>query len=710
MNSSTPYRLFIRAFILFVALQSSLWLYFTRVEKIAGPWAKMLLHPFTLFFFICLAAFYFLRRFPLPVTTHQPPITNHYSLVTSHITSIGLFLLLFFLLIINNRYYFLQDDNYAQFSPVIIHGLDGWYNEGSFPTYNPWQLAGSPTYSYSTYAFLYPVTHISYLFSRFILNDVHQCCTVFAFIHFALGYWFCYRLLLRWNMHPALAIAAALSFVFCGFNLVAVRSWYYVAPTVFFLPAIFYSVWNRPVYSSSGKHIAWPIVLFTVYAYSGNFQYWVYSFLFFALFELCRQYKNGTFLKGLLFTGLVGIVSLLLFAPQLLATWHETRTLPRTGGMGAGILPGAGALVFPYLGKAQLPNGWGQGGLHHYDAFFYYGGFIFLLLALSFLLYRVMYKRFPLVATEQYPVTSFLWLLLLAFVLSLGAPGILWWLQAQLPVLNKFNHPFKLLLYVQFFGIVAGAVLLQQLMNRIPQLAVARMYYGVAAIIIFLLAVNVHNTQQAFYVYTYKKPYVQTDWAFHPENNYRVLPIGAVRSPDDNFSNSLQMNFPMVNQVASIDGYEPLNNLGPDLYRNHRAFGVRYFVVAEHSTEPAFYRQTEKDLEHYQGHTSFRKMYSGNKITVYEDSLCEPVVQLWNSSGKPVQPEKIIYRNNGIDIQTGNIPLQQVQLGFMYRKGMEVYYDNRKCRQVSADSLQRILVKDTGTAATIKLRYRPFPF
>lgn len=716
MNSRTTYRPFIAAMAIFIVLQVLLFVYFTRAEKIAQPWMEMLLHPFTLFFLICITGFWFLRKYKIPATLHTTyKIPDKPTIKFYHFASLIVFLLLFSVLLQNNPYYFLQDDNYAQFSPVIINGLDGWYNQGSFPTYNPLQLAGSPTFSYSTYAFLYPGTHISYLFSRFVLNDVHQFCNVFAFLHFALGYWFCYRLLLRCKLHPALAIAAALSFVFCGFNLMAVRSWYYVAPTIFFLPAIFYTVLNKPVYAVSQKNIFWPVVLFTVYAYSGNFQYWVYTFVFFVLFELIRQKQNGSFLKGLLFTGLVGIISLILFAPQLLSTWHETRYLPRSGGMGAGILPGAGALVFPYIGKAQLPNGWGQSGLHQYDAFFYYGGFVFLLLAFAVILYGIINKRFPLIpVNRQLQAKSFMLLLALAFVLSLGASGLLWWVQAKLPVLNKFNHPFKLLLFVQFFGIVSGAVLLQQLFQKLRPAAQLRVQYGFAVVTIMLIAFNIYFTRQAFYVYPYKIPYTEINRSLFVPGDYRVMPVAPVRSPNPDFSVSMMMNFPTAYGIPSMDGYEPLNNMGPDIYRDHRAFGIRYFILSKQEAEKEYPQVTEKQLGLFRYHESFKKILTTDQLVIYEDSLYEPVVQLYDASGAAFKPYRITYRNNGVDIQTtalGNkTALQKVKLNFMYRNGLYVYYDNQRCRAIETDSLRRMIVNDTGSARIIQLRYRPFPF
>src|SRR5689334_19885492 len=42
-------------------------------------------------------------------------------------------------------FYFVEDDNLAQFMPVVLHGCRSLFHDGVFSTWNPHQFLGSPT-------------------------------------------------------------------------------------------------------------------------------------------------------------------------------------------------------------------------------------------------------------------------------------------------------------------------------------------------------------------------------------------------------------------------------------------------------------------------------------------------------------------------------------------------------------------------------------
>lgn len=673
---------------------------------------KILLHPLLLFCLVCVIIFFYSRsKNSLTLVPRSPSPVSRVSFY--HIIAASSFLLLVFILLGTDKYYFLQDDNYTQFTPVIINGLDGWYNEGHFPAYNALQLAGSPTFGYSTYAFLYPGTHISYLVSTYLLNDAYQFNNVFALLHFATGFFFMYRLLLRLNLHPLIAIAAALSFIFCGFNLMAVRSWYYVAPTICFLPALFYLLVKKTADAPLKKSWLWPTVLFTLYAFSGNFQYWVYTFGFFALFELMKQKKYGSIKNGLLYLGLIFLVSMAVFSPQLAATFNETKDLPRTGGEGQGILSGTGPMLLPFIAKGELPNGWGSSELREYDTYFYHGGFIFLILSIAVLVFWLLRGKCRLLpGYEHFVPKAFLLLLALAFLFAMGRSGGLWWLMAKLPLFDKFNHPFKFLLFVQFFGIAAGAILLQQLILRTREKEQPLYRYALNIVVLLNLCILVYHARQAFYKYEYQQPYTAIAWLnqLDPKKDYRIMPSGPLRSPDTGFESSMQMNFPMVYGIASLDGYEPLNHQGVDVYRYHREFGVRYFIESKHRAEPGFSAHNG-ELQRYRYYSEFRKIYEDAQVKVYEDSLYEPIAALYNAQGNEIKNYTIKYQNNGLDIQLPQPDtLSRMRLSLISRKGLNIYYNNRLCRKFLSDQSGRIYCTEMLPASVIRVRYKALPF
>jgi hypothetical protein len=626
-----------------------------------------------------------------------------------HITGGSLFLLLCAYLLANQPWYFLQDDNYVQFTPTLVQGLEGWYGRGDFPTLNPYQLTGVPTFGYSTYAFLYPGTHVSFIISKYLFGNVWHFNTVFALLHFALGYWFSYRLLIRLRCHPLLAIAAALGFVFCGYNLMAVRSWYYVAPVIMFVPLI--ALCTLQTIDKTGWRGWLPLaLLFALFAYAGNFQYWVYTFLFFAGWVLFNS-GRVTFFKNLGRTATIASVALLLFSPQLIATLGETTGLERVGGEGQGIYNGLNALVLPYISKAALPNGWGSVAFRHADAHFYYGHLFLPLLAFIALFYTMLSG---LQSGKFRTYRVLLLLFVIAFLLSLGRGGLLWWAMAKLPVFNQFNHPFKFLLFVQFFAMIAGALALQYLIqahfNRRLQNIVALLL--VSSIVV--LPFHLNKTRQAFYVYRYDRPYTKPSFTekLAVGSNYRILPIGPLRSFDKGYEASLQMNFPAAYGIASADGYEPLDRKVFDFYRHHRQWGIRYFIQSLHQPEPNGFPIQNYGLQRYAGYRDFKEVYRDGGVIVYEDNLCEPVVQCLDEQGRllpfsyQLTPE---YHNNGLQVRlpATDTQVRTLVLALAWRRGWLCKVDGVGVKPVK-DAVGRMAVSVPGSCNTIRLYYQPF--
>ncbi len=94
----------------------------------------------------------------------------------------GLAFLVCILTILERRqpFFFSQDDNLAQFLPVIVQGCHSLL-QGVFPTWNPYQLLGAPTTTVGVYSLTYPFTYASYLLSRFffVMNSSPSRPTVF---------------------------------------------------------------------------------------------------------------------------------------------------------------------------------------------------------------------------------------------------------------------------------------------------------------------------------------------------------------------------------------------------------------------------------------------------------------------------------------------------------------------------------------------------
>jgi hypothetical protein len=619
------------------------------------------------------------------------------------------FLLCTAIIFYQDSYYFLQDDNYAQFTPTIIHGLDGWYQQGSFPTYNPLQLGGTATFEYSTYAFLYPLTHISYWLSKYVLHNPWQFNNVFAVVHFAIGYYFTYKLLTRLAIHPVLSMLAALSFIFCGYNLEAARSWYYVAPTIAFLPVLIYylTVLGNKKYSFKNYSIL--IVILSLYAYSGNFQYWIYTVIFILLFSFYTQWKckKQYLFQWLLLFAVVAI----LYAPQLILTYFSVKDIDRAGGEGQGIWEGIGSVFFPYLYNNAMPNGWGGAAYRKVSGHFYYGGFLF---TLSFLFFIASWLRYKKSVQDFFTINTllkpFLLLATLALVLAIGRPGLLWMIQSKLPLLNKFNHPFKFLLFAQFFMIVSGAFIVHHFLKPYIHKKIVFAFMSISSILVLL---HVVQTKDAFFVYNLQgKPYTTPNFKnlFSKQNDYRILSLAAARSTDALFSHSLTMNFATPQGIASIDGYEPFFQNRYNLFIEHRQASIRYFILAKHTASNTYFMGLKNQLSNFNDYKQFLKIYEDAQVTILENSSYQPIIQFLQKDSAIHVPYTIENKNNGIIVQLPQaVTASQLILGYNYNKNLDVYINHKK-KEYTKDAYNRIQVMVQEPVRTITLIYRPLKY
>jgi hypothetical protein len=623
----------------------------------------------------------------------------------------SLFVLLFAILMYLDQYYFLQDDNYAQFTPIIVHGLEGLYTNGTFPTYNPYQYGGMPTLDQSIYSFIYPLTHISFLLSKYVLGNSYYFNNVFACIHFAIGYYFLYKLLRKFNIHFWIAMTAALSFIFCGYNLMAVRSWYYVAPTIAFLPLLLYLRYIMVGKVFRLKHYCMAIILLTFYAYSGNFQYWLYTIWVLLLVEIyVNQKKWAVTIKHI---ALILLVVMLLFLPQLLSTYQTVKDIDRLGGAGDGIVKGLHGMFIPFVFKEGMPNGWGGVAYRSYSNLFYQGGYLFTFSLFCFLIIGLL-NNFKL--GQRFKLMSWFNLLLFLFIITLllamGKSGVLWTLQSKLPVLNKFNHPFKFFLFVQFFGIICGAIIINTILPLLKQKH-ALTYFTVLSFSFLLYQVIM--TKDAFYMYNYKKPYKELPYQqmlSAVDNNYRILPLSVIRSNQIDFAHTLVLNFPTLYKISSATGLEVLYSSQFDFFKNHRQIGIRYVISSKLKSETGFfeeYKGMESKLTFF---TSMKKIYETDRTIIWEDAAYEKIIQLFDGRNQLIDmPIQIDNKNNGIKINFIK-PTEQVSkiiLGYNYHDNLHVYVNGQQLAKYK-DSIGRVIVYPNVEVKQIQTKYIPNPF
>ncbi len=692
------------------ALQSKL-PYFKQFLNWAGDWSlvkRIVFNPLVMAIGIIALLYFLYKRSQLNLFLDVPVPLKDFK---SNLVLWFLFILLFAILMYLDSYYFLQDDNYAQFTPIIVHGLDGLYTNGSFPTYNPYQYGGMPTLDQSIYSLLYPITHLSFLVAKYILGDVYYFNNVFAGIQFAIGYYFMYKLLRKLNIHFWIATTAALSFTFCGYNLMAVRSWYYVAPTIAFLPMLLYLRYVMASNVFRFKHYGIAIVILTIYAYSGNFQYWLYTVAVLLLAEIyINQKKWYLTIKHI---AIILTVTMLFFLPQLLSAYHSVKDIDRLGGAGDGITKGLHSMFIPFIFNEGMPNGWGGLAYRSYSNLFYTGGYFFTFSLFIFLVITMLKKfKFGLRFEFANWFKLLLYLFIFTLLLSMGKSGILWILQSKLPVLNQFNHPFKFFLFVQFFGIICGAIIINIVLPMLKQQYVLTTFVMLS---ILSLVYQVIMTKDAFYVYTYKKPYKELPYQQElssVDNNYRILPLSVIRSNEINFAHSLVLNFATPYKISSIVGLEVLYNSSFDFFKHHRQLGIRYVISSKFKSETGYfneYKDFENQLTFF---SSMKKNYETDKVIIWEDTAYEKLIQVFDVNNKLIdEPIQIKNKNNGIEVNfTKPIGvISKIILGYNYHYNLHVFINGQKVFK-NKDSIGRVIVYPNVEIRQIQTKYIPNPF
>ena len=467
------------------------------------------------------------------------------------------------LLEVQQPYYFTEDDNYSQFLPSMLQGCRAAF-AGESPEWNPHQLLGAPLAEVGTYALTYPPTYLSYGLATYILDDEAATIEVFCWLHLVGGYAACFWFGRRLGLAAPLASAMGLCLVLSGYALIAGRSWYYMTPTLVWVPLLGVSVIALNDRTPSWRWVLATGLIIGMFFHAGNAQMWAYGMGFFGL-SLLWLWRSAAPRPRMLSAAAAVAIGLGLAAMLLVPQFLATRDLVRTGGGGHTIEHALHALFFPYpLSKGSYPPEWGNTNAA-YRGQLYSAGCLFtlawLLGLMSIWAFRV---RPPLARKNLLLIFS-----VLAMVLCLGSPGVLWWLLARLPVFDKFSHPVKFLPFFHLFSLAIGAVIIQRATLRFAR--PRRCLTTAFAVVCVLVVYNAALCRSSFYSYgdrVYPKlpPELSEALCGHGKP-VRVLPLVPIRSTVKNYALSLAHNFPSVYRIESLSGYDPLVTQRPEYVR-----------------------------------------------------------------------------------------------------------------------------------------------
>ncbi len=621
-------------------------------------------------------------------------------------------------------YYFTQDDNFAQFLPMILHGCSV-LAEGAFPDFNPFQFMGTPTASVGVYALTYPPTWLSCAIAERILGAPAAAIEVFAFLHLAAGYGAAFWAGRAAGLRPALACAVALSFALSGFFLIGGRSWYYMLPVALWLPLMVVAVEKL---RRGPVGLGWALLTglsVGAFFHAGNAQMWSYAIVLTALALALSWLAGEVPLRRLAWAAAAFLVAAAVAAPLLLSQLSFAAGVERQGGGGLGILGGLAAMVLPYpLVRAEHPNGWGNLDLE-FMGHFYYAGTVLVgagLAALLGLAALALAGRLP-----RRALASNLWLICgtAALLLALGNYAPLWGALSALPGFSKFNHPFKFLPFVVLFLCLGGAGVLENLLRQ----GRLKAGYGgaIAALTGALVLFHAAQARPSFYTYS-EDPYPplprELRQILSGDGSVaagRVLPISPKQTVATGYVASLQHNFPSLYRISSLEGYDTLV-LNTMENRNRavrlleapvaaaRAYGVRWLVYFDPGIVTRARRPGKERLNDQQRFLHAALAPHGTaRVTRPHFQLIElpDASPLAFVEGAPERPLALAYEGGAVRVELDDEAVgAPVVLNFLARPATRVLADGEPV-STTADAWGRVVVTPPAGTRTLLLGYAP---
>jgi hypothetical protein len=622
----------------------------------------------------------------------------------------------FVILNASEQYPFLQDDNYCQFLPVVMRSAET-LAQGRLPLWNPYQLFGAPTLSVGTYALTYPPTYLSYYLALLVGNKL-ATFEIFCTGHLTLGYFIAVWALRRFGVSASLAAAGGVCWALCGWFLVCGRSQANFTPYALFLPLLIDSFNTLFTRGANLRWTIWTGALIGILFHAGHAELWMYTVLIFstagAVMLLTKNLDRRNMLYSL--SALLGGIS--LAAPLLVLQKLETANIARQGGTAwpVDILP----ILFP-LG-AWGYTGYSVGSVNYkFGSEMNYGGTIFTAVALATAAIWLATSIFNRKIFNRTTVKNNIWLLagVLAFILCLGAPGILWSLLSYMPVFEKFRWSVKYLPFMHVFFIFSGAMILQRCVNARVQNAV---FLAAVALMLF------HVTLCRSTIYTFldnRYPPIANDAIPYVTGDKRIFTAVPFRVPRADAVQSFGLNFATAYTLISATGYDTFVTSKPEyerflssLYRDSmttmKAYGISTLIVNDCLEHPISTGNPAEQTIEVVSERLQKPVYEMKKVaTLVANALGRRIYALPKPDsmafvkGKPdfALPYKIDQAGVYIDVQRAEGG-QTVVSNFTRWPWIYASVDG-KAVQVGADEWDRIEVKLAAAGKKLFIEYKP---
>lgn len=527
----------------------------------------------------------------------------------------------------NQPFYFTNDDNLHEFLFPIIYGCKTFFAKGVIAEINPFQYAGTPLASVGTYALTYPITYICYLIAKYIIHNEYCIMDVFCIFHLGLAYLLSYYAAKTCGVKGYLRVIFALCYSLSGYSLVAGRSWYNMTPCIAFAPIIVISVNYLIKNKMDLKWIFLTGMPLGLLGLTGQVQMWIYTLMFFYLsFLIMFLLKKINFEKlyNLIFPSILFIAICL---PQIYVTMRLAEGIHRDYTKGW-------EYVKDNLITFLIPN---------YDLNTYqfgtaagkiicFSGCIFI--AVFLLSFALIIIRRPKILPTFFKNNPWLIIGIIAFCFAFTNDSIFWSTLRLIPLFKKFRESIRLLIFVNLFLNLGGAIILSKLESSSKK----RFKVIIIALMSFVLINHLLYTKQAFFRYDtatiLKNPSIAEK--ISDMKQHRIFSIGPFRS---NYSKNRMLcnsNFATGYELYSTTGYD--DNFGSILKQNifktnlpmpiYSLYGVKYIIFQKpmlngNEADINFINQSidyEKNLN-----KKLKKVYTDGLIDVYETPVSFPL-------------------------------------------------------------------------------------
>lgn len=616
-------------------------------------------------------------------------------------------------------YYFSQDDNLAQFFPVIID-FCRHLDQGNFSTYNPYLMMGFSPISFGYYALTYPGVHFSYFFSKYVLSNPLAIIEVFAILHITFGYFALNRLMRLLKIGPDFSFLGGICFVLSGYAVVMGRAWYYMLPQLVWCPLIYFGL-VKLTNKATPLWIVLTGLCIGISFHAGNAQMWIYCLMFYCLVLSISFFTKNINTKSLVAQICSLMIGFAIALPLLFLTHDLTKNNP-SNVWGITITDGSFLnMILPYSLYLQLSdqvsNWFGVAG---YAQATMYSGTLFTLIGLSSIpLFLTVFFAFPKKMINEFFYLN-KWLLcgIIALFFGMGDNAILWPAMKSIPPFNKFSNPFKFIHFVNLFFCIGSGIVLQRFFYQRKKLKEKFMTFAISLILLFII-IHLYTAINTRWNYNYKIfPPLPDMVKNNPVTNGRIFSISPDRSSAPNYYKSLSHNLPSYYEIPALHGYDNLavshhissTNFSKELL--HKSF----YGYSFHFSTPVFYTRTPSitEYEKFLNKKSyydygieyiliFSSINNQGDVKILKNSHYIPLASLRNNHDTFF---KIKYTPTGMNIFLDKLESgrNEILVNFLYYPQMKATLDGEEV-SISEDEKSRMVVLLNRPGKVLRLSY-----